>query len=267
LERSIDVYSIRSTIAVKLASCSLAAAAVVAISGMMLPVADAPTPSAAASAADLAAAAEEIVKGLEPTVASATSFKQDQEGVEHNAYVLALIANSIPDAEGDAKWKASALAVRDAALELAKAKAQTAAAKAVKDIKSLTEGAGKAAGAGKAMKPLEVCSLTHVMKEVNNRNRPMRKNLRALARNQDTVRRDAQVWAVLAAAARNDTKSAQTAKKSQEPFEKLSDEFFTHSKSLADAAKKGDQNAANEALKAVSAACANCHKDYRPDLE
>jgi cytochrome c556 len=267
LERSIDVSIVHSTLAVKLASCTLAAATVVAVSGMMLPAADAPMPSGAASAADLAAAAEEIVKGLEPTVASATSFKQDQEGVEHSAYVLALIANSIPEAEGDAKWKTGALAVRDAALELAKAKAQTAAAKAVKDIKSLTEGAGKASGDSKPMKPLEVCSLTHVMKEVNNRNRPMRKNLRALARNQETVRRDAQVWAVLAAAARTDTKSAQTAKKPQEPFVKYSDEFFTYAKSLADAAKKGDQNAANEALKSVSAACANCHKDYRPDIE
>src|SRR5438552_2084720 len=83
---------------------------------------DTPKPSNAASAAELAAAAEDLVKALEPTVSNATSFKQGADEVEHKGYVIALIANAVAEAEGDAKWKANASAVRDAAMNLAKAK-------------------------------------------------------------------------------------------------------------------------------------------------
>jgi len=223
--------------------------------------------SAAAKAADLAAAAEDLVKSLETTVSNATSFKQGEEEVERKGYVIALLANGVSESEGDAKWKARALAVRDAALGLAKSKGQPAADKALKDIKALFGGGD--AGKGEAKKYLDVSELKYVMKEVNERNKPMTKNLRGtnFARSKESIARDAQVWALLAAVARADTKSAQQAKKPQADFERYSDEFFTGAKSLAAAAGKGDQNAASDALKAIRKACADCHAVFRPDIE
>jgi hypothetical protein len=230
--------------------------------------ADAPKPSAAATAAELAAAAEEIVKSLEPTVASPQAFKQGEEEVEHKAYVIALVANAVADAEGEARWKSAAVAVRDAALDLAKTKNQANAAKTVKAIQDLMNGGG-AAASGKPMPFLQVASLTHVMKEVNERNRALTKNTRStqFARKKDDVARDAQMLALLGAIARADTKSAEDAKKPQADFEKFADDLVHHSKTLASAAKKADASAVSESYKAVKKACADCHLIYRPDIE
>ena len=238
---------------------------VVAVAAM--PMADAPSPSSAASAAELATAAEAIVESFETTVASSQSFKNGQEELEHRAYVTAIIANAVPEAEGDAKWKANALAVRDAALALAKIKSQNPAQTKVKEIKGLL--GGGTVGDTKPMKYLEITSLQHVMKEVNDRNRALTKNVRSnnFKRAQKEVTRDAQMLALLGAIARADTKSAQQAKKPQADFEKFADALVTHSKSLAEAAKKGDAGAATDAYKAVRQACADCHADFRPDIE
>ena len=244
---------------------------VLLVAGMVttaaMPLADPPNPSGAAGAAELATAAEAIVESLETTVANPQSFKGGQEELERKAYVIALIANALPEAEGDANWKANALAVRDAALALAKIKVQGPAQNKLKEIKGLL--GGGTAGDAKPMKYLEVASLQNVMKEVNDRNRTLMKNMKAtnFKRAQKEVTRDAQLLALLGAIARADTKSAQQAKKPQADFEKFADALFTNSKSLADAAKKGDATAANDAYKAVKKACADCHADFRPDIE
>jgi cytochrome c556 len=230
-------------------------------------VADSAKPAAAAKAADIAAAAEDLVKSLETTVADATAFKQGEEDVARKGAIIAILANAVSEAEGDAKWKGSALAVRDAAMTLAKAKGQPAADKALKEIKALLDG-GKG-GEGKAMKYLDITSLETVMKEVNERKKTMTKNLRGtnFTKNKEAIARDATVWAVLAGVARADTHAAEHAKKPQADFEKLADDFFTHAKSLAAAAAKGDQSASTEANKAVSKACTDCHAGYRPDIQ
>jgi hypothetical protein len=239
----------------------------IAVTAVAAAVAETAKPSAAGKAADIAAAAEDLVKSLDTAVASATSFKQAEDDVARKAAVVALLANAVSEAEGDAKWKGNALAVRDAAINLAKAKGQPAADKAHKEVKALIDSG--AATEGKPMKYLDITSLEIVMKEVNERNKVMTKNLRGtnFTKNKDAIKRDATVWAVLAGIARADTKSAEHAKKPQSEFEKFADDFFTHSKSLAAAAAKGDQSAGAEAGKAVRKACADCHAVFRPDIE
>ncbi len=239
---------------------AVVAASALAVVGLGLAAADAPKAGSAASAAELAAAAEEVIKAFDA--------KLGDEDAARKGSILALLANAVAEAEGEAKWKSNALAVRDAAIALSKgAKSQATVDKQVREIKGLIQG-GKGAE-GKPMKYLEIASLEHVMKEVNDISRPMTKNLRGtlFAKNKDQVARDAQVWAVLAAVACTDTKSAVTAKKPQADFEKYADEFFNSAKGLAAAAKKGDQSAASEAHKAVRKACADCHAVYRPDIE
>jgi len=238
---------------------------IVAVSGLALAALglaaqDAPKAGSAGSASDLAAAAEDIVKNIDSKAA-------DDE-IARKGYTLALVANAVAEADGEAKWKAAALGVRDTAITLAKgAKSQATVDKALKEITAAIE-TGKGAE-GKPMKYLEIAPLEQVMKEVNDRNRPMTKNLRGtqFARSKEQVTRDAHVWAVLASAARTDTKSAELAKKPQDDFDKYANEFFNSSRSLAAAAKKGDQNAASEALKSARKACADCHSVYRPDIE
>ncbi len=226
-------------------------------------VIDAAKPAAAAKAADLAVAAEELAKSLEPTVTNAGSFKSGADEVEHKGYIIALLANAVAESEGDAPWKANALAVRDAALTLAKAKSQPNADKAYKELQALF-GGGKG-GEGKPMKYLDVASLEHVMKEVNERDKQLNRNIKgtAFARSKAKVAQDANVWALLAAVARADTTTSEKMKKPQADFEKHSDAFFAGAKSLAAAAAKGDQAAATEARKTTKAACTNCHSDFR----
>jgi cytochrome c556 len=250
-----------------ISSLVITATAALLVSAVAATVADTAKPAAAGNAADIAAAAEDLLKTLESTVSNATSFKQGEDDVARKGAVIALLANAVSEAEGDVKWKASALAVRDAAMELAKAKSQPAADKAFKEIKSLL-GGGKSSE-GKPMKYLEIATLETVMKEVNERNKTMTKNLRGtnFKKNKDAITRDATVWAVLAGIARSDTTSAETAKKPQADFEKLCDEFFTQAKRLVAAAAKDDQPAGTEAGKAVRKACADCHAVFRPDIE
>lgn len=242
------------------------------VAGMLVPaiaatITETAKPAAAAKAAQIAAAAEDLVKSLDSAVTDAAAFKQAEDDVARKGAIIALLANAVSEADGDAKWKASALGVRDAAMTLAKAKTQPAADKALKEVKGLID-SGKAAE-GKPIKYLDITTLEIVMKEVNERNKNVTKNLRGtnFTKNKEAIARDATVWAVLAGVAHADTKSAERAKKPQGDFEKFADDFFTHAKSLAAAATSGDQSAGTEAGKAVRKACADCHGVYRPDIE
>lgn len=246
-----------------LTTLAVMAGAALLVSVVAAAVGDAAKPSDAAKASELAAAAEDLAKTLETTVSSAGSFKSGSDEVEHKGYVIALLANAVAESEGDAKWKANALAVRDAALTLAKAKSQPNADKSYKELQGLF-GGGKG-GEGKPMKYLDVATLEHVMKEVNERDKAISKNIKgtAFARTKDRVAQDASVWALLAAIARADSKTSEKMKKPQAEFEKHADAFFAGAKSLAAAAAKGDQAGASEARKATKAACAACHTDFR----
>ena len=239
------------------------AAAALTVSVVAAVVADPAKPSAAARAADLAEAAEHLAGSLEATVSNATSFKSGADDVEHKGYIIALLAQAVSESEGDAKWKGNALAVRDAAMSLAKAKSQPNADKTYKALKGLF--GGGSGGEGKPMKYFDIATLEHVMKEVNERDKALNKNLKstAFARNKENIARDANVWAVLAAVARADTKTSEKMKKPQADFEKQADAFFAGAKSLAAAAAKGDQAGATDARKAVKAACTACHTDFR----
>jgi hypothetical protein len=233
------------------------------ISAVSAAVIDPAKTSAAAKAADLASAAEDLLKTLETMVSDSTAYKQNEDDVVHRGYVIALIANAVAESEGDAKWKGGSLAVRDAALTLAKAKNHADASKAYKEVQALI-GGGKGSE-GKPMKYLDIASLEHVMKEVNERDKQLNRNLKgtAFARNKETVFRDANVWALLAAIARADTKTAEQMKKPQADYDKHCDDFFMGAKNLAAAAAKGDQAKAVEARKSAKAACTNCHSDFR----
>jgi hypothetical protein len=243
------------------------ATAALVVTGVAAPLADTAKPGAAAKASDIAAAAEDLVKSLASTVSDAKAFEQGQEEVARKGAIIAVLANAVSEAEGEAKWKASALAVRDAAMNLAKAKGQAAADKAFNEVKKLLESDKPVEG--KPMTYFEIASLEIVMKEVNERNKTMTKNLRGtnFTKNKEAIVRDATVWAVLAGIARSDTTSAESAKKPQAEFEKFADAFFTHSRALAAAAAKGDQAAGTEAGKGARKACADCHAVFRPDIE
>ncbi len=254
---------------------SLLGAALIVMSsaGMALAVAsalaDPVKPSQVASAGDLVAVVEDVVKSLEPTVASPQSFDKNKEEVEHKGYVIALIANAVSEAQGEAQWKGNAAAVRDKGIELAKAKSQANAAKAVQGIKDSMSAAKPSGGSSGAKKYLDIAPLEQVMKEVNERNRAVTKNMRGtgFSRNKEAIARDAEMFALLGSIAREDKQAAEKAKKPQAEYEKYADELVAGSQQLAQAAKKADANGAKEAFNSVKKACSQCHAVFRPDIE
>jgi hypothetical protein len=260
------VFVLRSLIRLpKMCSLVVIATTALLVSGFAATIPDTAKPNGAATAPEIAAAAEDLVKSID--VGDIAAFKKAADDLPRKGGVIALLASAVSEANGDVKWKAGALAVRDAAMDLAKAKAQPAADKALKEIKSLLD--SDKAVEGKPMKYLDITTLETVMKEVQERDKSVTKNMKStnFAKNKEVIARDATVWAVLAGVARTDTKSAEKAKKPQAEFEKFADDFFTQSKGLAAAAAKGDQTAANEVRKSVKKACADCHAAYRPDIE
>jgi Cytochrome C' len=249
----------------KICSLLVIATTALVVTGVAATIVDTAKPSGAAAAPDIAAAAEDVVKSID--VSDAAAFKKAADDLPRKGAVIALLATAVSESNGDVKWKPSALAVRDAAMNLAKAKGQPAADKALKEIKSLLDSDKPVDG--QPMKYLDITTLEIVMKEVNERNKSMTKNLKGtnFAKNKEAIARDATVWAVLAGVARTDTKSAEKAKKPQADFEKFADEFFTQAKNLAEAAAKGDQATGTSVSKLVKKACADCHAVYRPDIE
>src|SRR5207244_2587582 len=151
---------------------------------------------------------------------------------------------------------------------LAKAKSYSNASKSFKDIKDAMAGEKPSDGTPGEKKYLEIAPLQQVMKEVNDRNRSMARNMRGtnFSRSKEAIARDAEMFALLGAIARQDTHAAEKAKKPQADFEKFADGLVTSAKSLADAAKKADANGAKEAYNKVKAACSDCHKEFRPDI-
>ena len=239
----------------------------------LAPLAGLQPPGHRLSAANLASAAEEVLSSVEPHLASAAVLKENGEQVAHEGYVLALLANEVAAAKGNVQWKGNALAVRDTALELAKAAesanhASTAAAFA--KIQQLLRGDGPAAGNGEPMKPLDFVPILHVMEEVQSRYLPLRRKARrktTFTRERKSIQLDAQVLAFLASVIRTDTNSAKKAKKSQKTFEQYANQMLQAAKALEQACQgRGDFAKAGAARKSLQAACSRCHLDYRPDF-
>jgi cytochrome c556 len=233
----------------------------------VLYAADLPKLAEVVAASDLAGAANDLLTSIEPKVADTTALKEAGDEVEHKAYVLALIANGIGRAQGDAAWKKNAGQVREVALKLAKTKSAPEASKLVAEMRSLMAGGGS--GAADSEKPwADVSPLKHVMKEVQELRRPISKNTRGagLKSKKDVVARDAALWAFLGYVARHDTGAAKQAKKSQADYEKFADEFIAGSRALSEAARKGDADAVKKAVSRASKACTDCHEVFRPDV-
>jgi uncharacterized protein YoaH (UPF0181 family) len=223
------------------------------------------------SAEDLCAVAEDMLKPLKDIVSSAQELKQNGDEVLQKGEMVALLANAIAAAEGDAKWKDTALAVRDTAMTLAKAgkaKNHSNATKAFEEIQQLISEGTPNGGERIEMKPLEISSLHHVMEEVQSRYGSLRRRIRRparFARAKDSVARDGQMLALLAAVIRTDTVTAKEVMKPQTDFEQKSDAMVKAAKALATAAKEGDQKATDKARKALQKSCSRCHSVYRPD--
>ncbi len=229
---------------------------------------DDPEPSAAG---DLAAAAEALAQSLEFEVAPAVTLRQNAENVHQKSQLLALIANAVTSEQGDFKWKSNAPAVRDAAVDLAKAAKEqdsNRAANALKSIQELIAESGAANSGSAAMQPLEIISLHDVMLEIESRCDQLDEPLKGPAKfkqSQKEIAQHAGVLALLATTARSDLHSARKAGKPQNLFEQFADALFAASVDLQSAAWDGKHKAAAAARKRMDEACAHCHEDYRPE--
>lgn len=217
---------------------------------------------------DLAAAAETLVDGLAPSLASRDAFEKAQD-LERPTYVVALLANAVAEAEGVVKWKQAAPQVRDAALRLAKAKSYDDASKAYGEIQQLLANGAPNGGQAKPMTWVEIAPLKPVMVEVNVRNRPLTKMVRTPAqfkKDADTVRRNAAVLELLGSITAEHPKP-KDGNGSQEEWQKWSVAMRDGAAELAKAAKAGDAAAAKTALTRTRASCSDCHAKFKPDAD
>lgn len=217
------------------------------------------------SAADLQTEVNELADRLVADTATAPSFKQNGEAVEHAAYVLAIWTNVAIDHDGTLPFKANAAAIRDKALAIAKTKTQSVAQSNAAEIKKLVHGeAGAAGDPGAALKWTDLCPLDQLMEEVNPRSNALRRAIRPATFNKlaKQASHDAAVLAALAHIAEHHTKKAEAEKKVDE-WKKYAANLRNASVELSKAAADKNANVAKAAHSKVVKACNECHQEFR----
>lgn len=220
--------------------------------------------SAFAPLGDLVEEFDDLMAKNEPALADEKTYKEQSKRVAQDAYTLAIIAHALAqhDKKDEAKWSANALEVRTAAIALAQAKSFGEAQASHKRIKELLAG-GKANGQAPELAWHEIAPLKEVMFNVNKRYTPMGISLR---RKRAVPPRQATMVALLARVAHDDHHEV----KKQEDvvkWEKYADELRGHCAELAQSLRENNGAEATKVFKVAQAACNQCHKDFRPDIE
>lgn len=218
--------------------------------------------STVAPAADLVAESTAKIDSLEKALASNDSYLQSKKnGIPMDAGVLAVLAQSIAESDESAAWKASAPAVRDAALKLAEAGSYEDAQKALASVKEAI--GGKAGDAKVEYDWAKLCKLGKLMTEVNKRNGSIRKSLRK-AGTEEQASRDASVLAVLAIAAHQDTHEVKN-KADIPQWQAYALDMQTSMTQVAKDMKAKDLAAAKTAFSKSAKSCSDCHAKFRPE--
>ncbi len=253
----------------RLASPMLLVAVLVAAPLLAL---DLPELAAVLKATDIDPLVEKVIGSLERDTTDAATYRQAKTRVEHAAYTLALYAEAVARADGSVSWKQNARAIRDLAIELAKATNQTKARQLLEKIKQGL--AGASLGQNGAEKSWEdVAPLLHVMKEVNLVNRSLRRYVRReryFKRYHDRLEAAAVAMTLLSYIAAHDNSPAKEAKDVPNPEAKYDDysvQFFNLSRETLQAVRANDFKQAAAKVKAMQKVCSSCHEDFRPDIE
>jgi cytochrome c556 len=116
----------------------------------------------------------------------------------------------------------------------------------------------------------EPTKLHKTMEEVQVKNAFIVKNMKTAAvfkKNQKEIAESAKKLAELGKSVRGETEPAKEQKKEQKDWETLMDAYVKASEDFATEVAKADmtQPKAKDAFKTVTATCAACHKDFRPE--
>jgi cytochrome c556 len=217
----------------------------------------APKVSTFAPAEDLANQADKYLDELEQTVATEADYKDGQDKIARDANTLIVVALALGLHDQDSKYKASAGAVTKAAGELAATKDFDAAKKAVAAIKDAAEGKGQAGG---ELKWEKVASLGELMKQVPVINTKLKLNVKGSKfkkKAKDTAGYTA-VIAVIAQGSMADT-SATKSPDQVKQWQGFSTAMRDHAGTINAAIHKGDQDAADAAMKKLAQSCDDCH--------
>jgi hypothetical protein len=216
---------------------------------------------------ELAAAAEATSDDLAALLANAQTYAKTKDRARP-AYMLALLANAVAEAEGSVRWKEAALQVRDAALRLALCEERhDEATKIHNEIKNLLAGGASNGSPPKLMNWAEISPIKYIMIEVNVRSRPLTKMVRTPAQFQkevDKVQRNAMLLGLLGRVSALYPKP-KDAKGSDEELQKWYVAMCDAAAALSKEAKAGNQAAAKSALASLRKSCTDCHEKFRPN--
>jgi hypothetical protein len=250
-------------------NCALAAAAtIVAMTLFAAPApvsaADSPKVSTFAPAEDLARQADKFVDTMKNTVASQEEYNDSEGKVVRDANTLVVIALALGLHDQDNKYKEKAGAVMKAAQDVAATKDYASAQKAVAALEKVAEADGKA---GDPLKWEKVAALPDLMKQVPIVNTKLKQ-----AANKTNFKKKAKdsagYSAVIAAIAQGTISDTSATKNADQVslWKKFSHAMRDDAGAVNAAIHKGDQPAADKAMKKLNQSCEDCHAVFKPDV-
>ncbi len=224
----------------------------------------APKVSTFAPAEDLANQADQYIKELEKVVANEQEYKDGEGKITKDSNTLIIIALALGLHDQDSKYKASAGALMKAAQDVAATKDFASAKKAVAAVQDAAGDKGKA---NVELKWEKVASLPELMKQVPLISTKLKMNVKG-AKFKKKAKDTAGYTAVLAAIAQGTMADASAAKNPDQmkQWQKLSAAARDDAGAVNAAIHKGDEPAADEAMKKLNQSCEDCHAVFKPEV-
>ncbi len=222
---------------------------------------EAPKVSTFAPAEDLASQADWYIKDLEKIVASEDEYKDGGEKIAKEANTLVVVALCLGLHDQDSKYKESAGALLKAAQELAVTKDYAAAQKAVAAVKAAAESKSDA-----KLKWEKVAALPELMKQVPVINSKLKLNVKGskfTSKAKDTAGYTA-VIAAIAQGSMADTSATKGADQVKQ-WKEFSTAMRDDAGAVNAAIHKGDQEAADKAMKKLAQSCDDCHDVFHQE--
>lgn len=218
---------------------------------------------AVVSLSDLAAEADARVEALDKILATKEAYEEaKKQGIPQEAGVLAVIAQAVVEHEEMGGWKASAPAVRDAAIKVAKSTTQDDAKAGLAAVKEALKGKGSDAKTDHEWNKL--CRLGRMMAESSKRNGNLRRAARELPEDTKQLVRDASLLAVLALVAHDDTHEVKDMKDIPK-WKAMAKDMHTAYADLATALKAKNATAFKDGFTKATKTCADCHAVFRSE--
>jgi len=212
------------------------------------------------SVADLTAEIAAQVTAAEKLLADKSGFADSRKPIQQAGGVIACLSQAMAEHPEGKKSEIAVLAMRDAALDLARSKEHATSAAALKSVKESL--AGKRTSDSKVSNDWKkLINLHRMMDEMKARNSQLRRVIRS-PEDPATDARHAVTLAVLSLALQADTHEVKDATKIPK-WTGYATDFRKSMLTVAGAIKKKDATAAKTAYLSATKSCTTCHAAFR----